>query len=72
MLRAMSVVQVARHFNVDRGTIQRLKARLNQTGSVNDRRRSGRPRCTSAPEDRAIRTIHLRRRFKSASSEPRG
>ena len=33
--------------------------------------RSGRPRVTTAAEDRAIRTVHLRRRFQTAAATSR-
>ena len=72
MLRSMTAAAVARHFGVSRSTISRLQDRLVTTGSVVDRRRSGRPLVTIAAEDRRIRTTHnLRERFKSASSTAR-
>ena len=71
MLRNMSINDVASFFNVDRTTISRLKVKTMQTGDVVDLRRSGRPRKTSAAEDRHIRTMHLRDRFKSASETAR-
>ena len=49
-------------FNVHKSKIHRLLQRLTQSGSVSDRRRSGRPRITSATEDRRIRTTHLKDR----------
>ena len=54
MLRVMSASDVANYFNVSRTTIHRLKGRVDETGSVNDKMRSGRPRPTSAVEDRFI------------------
>ena len=71
MLRSMTAAAVARHFGVSRSTFSRLQDRLVTTGSVVDRRRSGRPLVTIAAEDRRIRTTHLRERFKSASSTAR-
>ena len=71
MLRSMTAAAVARHFGVSRSTISRLQGRLVTTGSVADGRRSGRPRVTTAAQDRRIRTTHLRNRFKSASSTAR-
>ena len=71
MLRAMPAADVANHFQVHKSTIHRIAQRFNQTGAVADRERSGRPRATSAIEDRHIRTTHLRRRFKSAASTSR-
>ena len=67
----MTAAAVARHFGVSRSTISRLQDRLMTTGSVTDRRRAGRPRVTTAAEDRRIRTMHLRDRFKSVSSTAR-
>ena len=60
--------QVARHLNVHQSTISRLWHRFQATGSVEDRHRSGRPRVTTAAEDRFIRLRHLRDRFTTASS----
>ncbi|KAK3091830.1 hypothetical protein FSP39_022977 [Pinctada imbricata] len=51
---------VASHFGVTRITISRLASRYRTAGSVNDRRRSGRPRVTTAAQDRYIVTSHLR------------
>ena len=67
----MTAAAVARHFGVSRSTISRLQGRLGTTGSVADGRRSGRPRVTTAAQDRRIRTTHLRNRFKSVSSTAR-
>ena len=53
----MTAAAVARHFGVSRGTISRLQDRLVTTGSVVDRRRSGRPLVTIAVEDRRIRVL---------------
>ena len=52
MLRAMSIRDVANHFNVHRRTIERLKNKFNQTADVTDAQRSGRPRKTNQREDR--------------------
>ena len=59
---------VARQFNVVRSTISRLWRRFQETGSVADRPRSGRPRVTTPANDRFIRLRHLRNRLASASS----
>ena len=40
--------------------------RLRQTGTTNDRPRSGRPRITSRRQDRYMRLTHLRNRFRTA------
>ena len=71
MLRSMAATDVARFFNVHKSTIHRLSQRLAQSGTVSDRRRSGRPRVTSVAEDRHIRTTHLRERFTTASETSR-
>ena len=67
----MTAAAVARHFGVSRSTFSRLQDRLVTTGLVADRRRVGRPRVTTAAEDRQMRKIHLRDRFKSVSSTAR-
>ena len=47
MLRASATVtHVANHLGVSRVCINKLRYRLQATGSVNDRPRSGRPRAT--------------------------
>lgn len=60
--------QIARTFNCSQTTIRRLLIRYQQTGQTQDRPRSGRPRVTTAAEDRYIRQIHLRNRFVTATS----
>ena len=59
---------VARHFNVSRRTVTRLVQRVNATGSLADRPRSGAPRVTSVRQDVYIRQRHLRDRFVTAQS----
>ena len=59
--------QVARHFGVHVSTIERLVRRLTGTERVADRPRSGRPRVTSQPQDRAIRLANLRNRHLTAT-----
>ena len=63
-----SVNNVALQFNCHRNTISRLQTRFQQTGDISDRPRSGRPRVTTARQDRYITLTHLRQRFKTASS----
>lgn len=58
---------VARVFGVHRSTITRLAERYHVTGSSNDRPRTGRPRVTTAAQDRANRLAHLRDRFRPAT-----
>ena len=71
MLSNAPVNVVAQLFGVHRMTIERLKRRKERTGSVKDFEPSGRPRLTTAAEDRAIRTLHLRRRFQTAAETAR-
>ena len=64
MLHAgMTARAVARHFNRHESTISRLRNRLRETGRVNDRPRSGRPRKTTPREDRHITTLSRRNRL---------
>jgi transposase len=60
--------RVATEFRVDRSVITRLWRRFRETGRVADRRRSGRPCCTTARDDRNI--VHAARRnpHRSATS----
>ena len=48
----MSATVVAQHFGCTRKTIESLRRRLRVTGNVADRPRSGRPRVTTATDDR--------------------
>ena len=57
---------VAGLFHVHPNTIGNLMRRWRQTGEVKDRPRSGRPRTTSAAEDRQIGLMALRRRATPA------
>ena len=63
-----SISAVARHFNVCRATIRNLQSRWRTTRSTKDAPRSGRLRVTSQAQDRYIRLLHLRNRFKTAQS----
>ena len=71
MLRNMNINGVAAYFNVNRTTIDRLKRKTIQTADVVELQRSGRPSKKIAAEDRHIRTMHLRDRFKSESETVR-
>ena len=62
----VTVRNVARHFGVHPSTISRLRNRLRATGLVADRQRIGRPRKTSANEDRYVKVTSRRKRFLSA------
>ena len=64
--------EVARTLNVNQSTISRLWNRFQQTGSTNDRQKSGRPRITTPGQDRYIRVFHLRNRTVAASTTAAG
>lgn len=57
--------QVAGQFSVTQSVISRLRNHYNQTGTVQERQRSGRPRCTTAREDWYLGLIARRHRFQS-------
>ena len=63
-----SIREVATAFGCHRMTIVRLQRRLQQTGTTRDRPRSGRPRVTTAQEDRYLRQLHLRNRFQTSTA----
>ena len=72
MLNAgMSTTVVSRHFGCTRNTIERLRKRFRVTGHVADRPRSGRPRVTTAGDDRYIVLQHLRNRRLTAAATVR-
>ena len=55
MLNAgMSETVVSRHFGCIPNTTERLRRRFRVTGNVCDRSRSGRPRMTTAADDRYV------------------
>ena len=60
------VTEVGRRLGVTWSVVGRLRDRFNLTGTVQERRRSGRPRVTSRREDRYVITTALRDRFVSA------
>ena len=60
MLNAgMSATVVSWHFGCTRKTIERSRRRFRVTGNVADRPRSGKPRMTTAADDRYIVLQHL-------------
>lgn len=63
-----SVNMVARRFGCTRMAIYQLQRRYRDTGRTQDRPRSGRPRVTTPIQDRRIRLLHLRDRFRSATT----
>ena len=60
--------EVARTLNVNHSTISRLWSRFQQTGSTNNRQRSGRPRIITPGQDRYILIFHLPNRTVAAST----
>jgi len=66
MLEAgMAVTHGARNIGVSHSTISRLRAKFNTTGSLKDRPFTGRPRKSTANEDRYITLISRHNRFIS-------
>lgn len=63
----LSQREVAQRLNVHINTIGRLSNRFNRTRSTSDRPRSGRPRVTTARQDRYIQFVHLQDRFRPAT-----
>ena len=66
-----SVANVSRLFGCTRATINRLRTRFQTRGTVQDRPRSGRPRVTTAADDRYMTVHHLRNRRLSAAATAR-
>ena len=66
-----SVTAVSRLFGCTRKAIERLRRRFRATGNVRDRPRSGRPRVTTAADDRYIVVQHLRNRCLTATATAR-
>lgn len=61
-----STRQIARQFGVAQSQVVRLIARWRQTRNVTDMPRTGRPRLTTARDDRRLTRMALRDRFASA------
>jgi len=59
---------VARNIGVSHCTISRLQTKFNATGSLKDRPFTGRPRKSTANEDRYITLISHRNRFISENN----
>ena len=66
LLNGITQNEVARRLKVTQSTISRLRRRLEDTTSVKDRPRIGRPRTTTRRQDRQIRLTHLRNRSQTA------
>ena len=72
MLNAgMSATIVSWHFGFTRKTIEHLWRRIRVTGNIADLPRSGRPRVTTATNDRFIVLQHLRNRRLTAEATGR-
>jgi transposase len=65
----MSYRQTARLFSVSHSVIVRLKQRVNQTGSVNERERIGRPMKTTSREDRLFTRLARQQPFSIVNTE---
>lgn len=61
-----SYTAIAARFGITKGEVSRLLAKHRQTATVKDRQRSGRPRATTAQDDRRIANDARRNRFKPA------
>ena len=66
LLQGATQQEVATALGVHQTTVHRLQGRLAQFGNINDRPRSGRPRVTTARQDRLMRLTHLRNRTRTA------
>ncbi|GFR70981.1 transposable element Tcb2 transposase [Elysia marginata] len=64
----LPISEVTLCMNVNRATIFRLRQRLQETDTVSDWPRSGRPRCTTQTQDRNLVRNHTNNRFCSASA----
>ena len=62
----IGVREVSRRLQVSHSTIQRLRDRFNATGSIQERRHTGRPRATTRQQDRSLVLGALRDRASSA------
>ena len=72
MLNAGTAATVlSRHFGCTRKTIEHLRRRFRVTGNVVYRPRSGRPRVTTAADDRYIVLQHLHNRRQTSAATRR-
>ncbi|XP_067310828.1 uncharacterized protein [Pseudorasbora parva] len=67
----MRTADVARAINCHVRTVRRLRQRYRETGRTADHPRSGRPRVTTPAQDRYIRILHLRDRYRMATTTAR-
>jgi transposase-like protein len=66
LLQGATQQKVATALGVHQTTVHRLQGRLVQFGNTDDRPRSGRPRVTTARQDRLMRFTHLLNRTRTA------
>ena len=64
----MSYIKTAERFNVSHSVIVRLKQRVNQTGSVKERQRTGKPLKTTPKEDRLLKRLARQWPFSTANT----
>ena len=64
----MSYRQTAERFNVSLSVIVRLKQRVNQTGSVKERQRTGKPLKTTSREDISLKRLARQQPFSTANT----
>ena len=62
---------IANAMNCSVRTIERLRERYNATNSTPNRPRSGRPRITTASQNRHLHRQHFQKRFRTASESAR-
>uniref|UniRef100_A0AAQ4QBW3 Transposase Tc1-like domain-containing protein n=1 Tax=Gasterosteus aculeatus aculeatus TaxID=481459 RepID=A0AAQ4QBW3_GASAC len=67
----MRTADVARAINRHVRTVRRLRQRYRETGRTADHPRSGRPRVTTPAQDRYIRILQLRDRYRMATTTAR-
>ena len=66
LLQGATQQEVATALGVHQTTVHRLHGRLVHFGNTDDKSRSGRPRVTTARQDRLMRLTHLRNRTRTA------
>src|SRR5690348_3945001 len=70
MLKAkVSVPEIAKEMKCGKRTIYYIKSKFSQTGSVENRPRSGRPRCTTERQERNIKYTSLSNRKLGAKDD---
>ena len=64
----MSYIKTAERFNASHSVIVRLKQRVNQTGSVKEHQRTGKPLKTTPKEDRLLKRLTRQWPFSTANT----